>query len=233
MLQADLEDSKQSGPETSSVPQKMSDDEIEYELARLEDDDNSKNQVNIGSVNFSGISGGSISIGGDVATNIQAGGDIVGRDKVVQQTGGSDSPQAVLEAALVEWRKELDTVLDQAGDLDEDDKAYAKKTAAKVQDEAKKGEEADPAKMEGFLKRLGNMAPDILEVTAKTLQNPFAGVGLVLEKINDRIRLERAAKAEKSAVAKLQVMGVIARTKPAAISNFDGGDCVACRLAEP
>jgi hypothetical protein len=36
------------------------------------------------------------------------------------------------------------------------------------------------------------MAPDIIEVTVKTLQNPFAGVGLVLEKINDRIKLERA-----------------------------------------
>jgi hypothetical protein len=35
------------------------------------------------------------------------------------------------------------------------------------------------------------MAPDILEVTATTLQNPFKGVGLVLEKINDRIKLGR------------------------------------------
>lgn len=31
----------------------------------------------------------------------------------------------------------------------------------------------------------------ILEVTATTLQSPFKGVGLVLEKINDRIKLER------------------------------------------
>ncbi len=156
--------------------------------------DEQKKQTQIGGVNISDISGGSISIGGSVSADVEAGGDIVAGDKteVVQdKTAGQDSPQAILEAALAQWKQELEITLEKLADLDEDDKAYVKKTASKVEDEAKKGAAADPGKIEGFLKKIGNMAPDILEVTAKTLQNPFAGVGLVLEKINDRINLER------------------------------------------
>jgi hypothetical protein len=82
-------------------------------------------------------------------------------------------------------------MLEQADDLDEDGKEYAKKMVEKVVQEAKKGEAADPDKLESLFMRLSNMTPDILEVTAKTLQNPFKGVGLVLEKINNRIKLER------------------------------------------
>lgn len=151
-------------------------------------------QTQIGGVNISGISGGSINIGGNVSADVQAGGDVIGGDKVVQQAPtpqADDSPQAALEAALAQWRQEVETLLKKVDDLDEDDKEYVQKTAVKMEEEAKKGQAADPAKIEGFLKRLGNMAPDIIEVTAKTLQNPFAGVGLVLEKINNRIKLER------------------------------------------
>jgi len=149
-------------------------------------------QTQIGGVNFSNISGVSMNIGGHVSANVQAGGDIVGGDKITQEAPADpNSPQAHLEAALAQWRTELEAILARLDD--EDDRDYAQKTAAKVVNEAKKGEAADPGKLEGFLKRLGNMAPDIIEVTAKTLQNPFAGVGLVLEKINDRIKLERAS----------------------------------------
>lgn len=151
-------------------------------------------QTQIGGVNISGISGGSISIGGNISADVQAGGDVVGGDKIVQQAPTpheGDSSQATLEAALAQWRQEVETLLKKIHDLDEDDREYVQKTAEKMEEEAKKGQTADPAKIEGLLKRLGNMAPDIIEVTAKTLQNPFAGVGLVLEKINDRIKLER------------------------------------------
>ncbi len=147
----------------------------------------------IGGVNLSGISGSTINFGGNVEANVQAGGDIVGGDKITRETPADpNSPQAQLEVALAQWQSELESIIAKLDD--EDDKEYAQKTAAKVVDEAQKGKNADPKKIEGFLKRLGNMAPDIIEVTAKTLQNPFAGVGLVLEKINDKIKLERAAK---------------------------------------
>ena len=157
--------------------------------------DEPKKQTQIGGVNFSGISGGSISTG-NIDASVEAGGDIVGGDKITTTTQvaptGPDSPQAILETALEQWRKEMQPLIARLSD--EDDQKYVEKTAAKVVEEAKKGEAADPGKIEGFLERIGNMAPDIIEVTAKTLQNPFAAVGLVLEKSNNRLKLEQQAK---------------------------------------
>jgi hypothetical protein len=75
--------------------------------------------------------------------------------------------------------------------LDDDEKSDLKEKVGKVREEAVKGAAANPGKLERLLNSIAIMAPDILEVTAKTLQNPFAGVGLVLEKIGDRARLEK------------------------------------------
>jgi hypothetical protein len=63
----------------------------------------------IGGVNFSGISGSSINIGGSISANVTAGGDIVGGDKITTTSVPADpnSPQAILEAALVQWRQEV------------------------------------------------------------------------------------------------------------------------------
>jgi hypothetical protein len=151
--------------------------------------ESSKKGAQIGGVNISGVSGGSFRAG-DISADVEAGGDIVGGDKIVQPAPADpNSPQAQLEAALAQWRQELQAIINKLDD--EDDQAYLEKTAAKLVEEAQKGQAADPGKIEGFLQKLSNMAPDILEVTAATLQNPFKGVGLVLQKINDRIKLER------------------------------------------
>lgn len=149
----------------------------------------SKKGTQIGGVNIGGISGGSFRAD-DISADVEAGGNIAGRDNIVQPAPADpNSPQAHLDAALAQWRQALQAVIDKLGD--EDDRAYVEKTAAKVVAEAQKGQAADPGKIEGFLHKMSNMAPDILEVTATTLQNPFRGVGLVLQKINDRIKLER------------------------------------------
>jgi hypothetical protein len=97
----------------------------------------------------------------------------------------------VLETALAQWRQEVADLLKKVDDLDEDDKAYVQKTAEKVE-EAARGPEVNPGRLERLLNTMSSMAPDILEVTIATLQNPLAGIGLVLQKINDRIKLERA-----------------------------------------
>lgn len=91
-----------------------------------------------------------------------------------------------MEAVLDRWRQALQPLIDKLDN--EDDRAYVEKTAGKLVTEVKKGGEADPKRVEGFLNKISALAPDILEVTATTLQNPFKGVGLVLEKINDRIK---------------------------------------------
>lgn len=154
-----------------------------------------------GPVKVSGIVTGSVSggdvVGGDQVGGDKVGGDVihsgtkVGGDYIVGATSNQEAALAELRAALARWQKDIEAKIETASDLDDDDKEYLRKTAAKVQDEAKKGTKADPGKVEGFLNKMSNMAPDILDVTAATLQNPFKGVGLVLQKISDRIKLER------------------------------------------
>jgi hypothetical protein len=73
------------------------------------------------------------------------------------------------------------------------DKEELTETVQKVEQEAAKGEEANPTKMERWLKFLGDMAPDILEVTAACLTNPLAGVGTVIRKIAEKASAEAGA----------------------------------------
>ncbi|MCB0191388.1 MAG: hypothetical protein KDJ65_05540 [Anaerolineae bacterium] len=195
-IETKLADLRKELANASSQPDlPLSNPELAQEMARQSDNTPPSSSTQIGGLNFGNISGSTINIG-NVSADVNAGGDIVGGNKVTTTiTSGSTSQgdvQAQLEAALVKWRQELTAVLEQSRDLDSDDKEYAETTADKVIKEAKKGSQANPEKLEGFFKKLSNMTPDILEVTATTLQNPFAGVGLVLQKINDRITLERA-----------------------------------------
>lgn len=149
-------------------------------------------QNQIGGVNFSDISGGSINVG-NIDAGVKAGGHIVGGNlRVTGDTANDpDSPEAKLIEALETWRQQIETTIAQDTTLDADDKEYIQKTAAKFEEEMQQGQQADTGKAEAFLVKMSKMAPDILEVTAATLQNPFRGVGLVLEKINNRIKVEK------------------------------------------
>lgn len=91
-------------------------------------------------------------------------------------------------AAAIEAREDLDD------DEKDEIKEGATETVKKVMEEAKG--KARPGRIERLLNTIASMEDDILEVTAATLANPFAGVGLVLKKINDRIKLERAKEVE-------------------------------------
>ncbi len=171
----------------------MAGNDIEQELARIaEKKQPQSSSTQLGGFNISGISDSTIHIGGSISTDVKAGGDIVGRDKITRQTlTDPNSAQAQLEAALAKWQTELEAKIATLSDLDDDEKEELKEKAIKVEQEVAKGEEANIGKIERLLNIMSSMAPDIIEVTAKTLQNPFAGVGLVLEKINDKIKLER------------------------------------------
>lgn len=170
--------------------------EVTAQLARFETPTPPARQTQIGGVNISNISGGTITVG-NISANVAAGGDIAAGGKSVTSTEAapSDSPQAHLLAALAQWQQHIEAKIDALTALDDEEKADLKKNVERVTQEAAKGEQAEPGKIERWLNTLGAMAPDILEVTAATLQNPFAGVGLVLQKINDRVKLEREAKA--------------------------------------
>ncbi|MCB9079271.1 MAG: hypothetical protein H6631_16850 [Anaerolineaceae bacterium] len=174
----------------------LTDAELTRELTRLSSQPPpSSSSTQIGGFNLSNVSGSTITIG-NVSANVNAGGDIVGGNKITTHiTAGAGSPvdvQAQLTAALAQWRVELEAQIATLSNLDDDEKDELKEKADKVQQEAAKGEAANPGKLERLLNSMSAMAPDILEVTVTTLQNPFAGVGLVLKKISDRIKVERA-----------------------------------------
>ena len=56
------------------------------------------------------------------------------------------------------------------------DKVEIKQTVAKIQEEVAKGEQANPTKLQRWLKTLADVAPDVLDVTLTSLTNPALGV---------------------------------------------------------
>jgi len=134
---------------------------------------------------------------GDVTGRDKAGGDIVHGDKV----GGDKYTE--LQDALTQWQEQVIATIEAQEDLDKDEKDEIKEEVAenaeKVMKEVKG--KARPGRIERLLNTISLMGDDILEVTVATLANPFAGVGLVLKKINDRIKLERAKEAEQDSAA--------------------------------
>ena len=66
------------------------------------------------------------------------------------------------------------------------DKEELSETVRKVQDESARGKDANPNKVERWLKNLALMAPDIFEVVAATLLNPAAGVAAVIRNVVEK-----------------------------------------------
>jgi len=66
------------------------------------------------------------------------------------------------------------------------DKAKLEAQVNKIEAEAAKGEEADKAKLDRWIRTLAKMAPDIVEVMAASLAGPVAGFTLVFKKIVER-----------------------------------------------
>ena len=60
-----------------------------------------------------------------------------------------------------------------------------------LEQEIKKGDEAEPSFILKRMESIQKMAPDIAEVVAATLQNPAAGIGLVVKKIIDKFNIEK------------------------------------------
>ena len=119
----------------------------------------------------------SVKITGNVDTG---GGDIAGRDikkRDVSQTH-SLQPENVRElfAPIFE-------LIDRKSNLSQDDKNDLKDIVEEVSDEAVKGEDADEKKLGRNLRFIARMAPDILDVTLKTIANPVLGLAAVAQKI--------------------------------------------------
>jgi hypothetical protein len=156
-------------------------------------------------------------VGGSVDTG---GGDFVGRDKIVHgdevhgdKVGGDKitvgdisgstgiaigrGAQASVTQGLGgdEIAKLFDAVYQQIEARPEDpdvDKKELTETVQKIQGEVAKGEEANPNRVERWLKTLAIMADDIFEVTVACLSNPVAGVATVIRKVTEKAKEETA-----------------------------------------
>ena len=112
------------------------------------------------------------------------GGEFAGHDKVVTYNYGSSAADLTTL---------FEAIQQQIKDRPEDsnvDKEEISDEVKRIGQEAAKGDEANPKKVERWLSNLAGMAPDILEVTVASLTNPAAGVATVIRKIAEKAREE-------------------------------------------
>ena len=108
---------------------------------------------------------------------IKIGGDVVGGNKIVTNNyGAADEFKKIRK--LIEKRRNDPAV----------DKAEIQNTVDNIENEVKKGDKANPAKVERWLKFLASMADDIFQVTATTLANPVAGVAKAVQLIAQKAK---------------------------------------------
>jgi hypothetical protein len=135
-------------------------------------------------------SGGTFRAGRD----IRAGRDLAGRDLAGRDLAGRDithqQDSAQLIEALNNWRDAMNARIEAQSGFSQDEKQDLQDQVDKIQNEAAKGEQADPSRLEKLVNTLAVMAPDIFEVAVATLVNPLAGIGLVMKKIGDKARVE-------------------------------------------
>jgi hypothetical protein len=131
---------------------------------------------------------GGVSFG--MGSKVTVHGDVVGRDKVTTTTHGISGDQL---AELVKQFSTINKQIDTRPDDPNVDKDELKDTVKKIEEEVKKGEEANPTKVERWLKFLGGMADDIFQVTAATLASPVAGISKAIQLIAKKAKEEKAS----------------------------------------
>ncbi len=72
-----------------------------------------------------------------------------------------------------------------------DVKENLEKNVIQLEQEIKKGDQAEPSFIQKRMEAIQKMAPDIAEVVVATLQNPAAGIGLVVKKVIDKFSVEK------------------------------------------
>ncbi len=132
---------------------------------------------------------------------IRTNGDYVGRDKVSTASGGSvviggnvtgstiitGSQNVVGDVANV-FLPIYRTV--DASKLPPQEKEDLKAEIAEVEQEVKKGDQANEGFLSRHLRNIRRMAPDILDVVLAALANPVAGLGMVAKKVAEKIKAE-------------------------------------------
>lgn len=119
-----------------------------------------------------------VSIGGsaDTGGGDIAGGDITKRD-VIQSHGLQASEVRELFSPIYQQIQAQEN-------LPVEDREDLKVMVGEIETEAVKGQEADETLIGRHLRNIARMAPDILDVTLKTIANPVLGLAAVAQKIS-------------------------------------------------
>jgi len=108
---------------------------------------------------------------------------------------GRDAKASVISneslPSIVEWMAQINKKVNSLPDISQAEKEDIKQQVEKIGDEAQKGSKADAGRLEKLINTLNVMAPDVFEVVITTLANPLAGIGMVIKKIGDKVKLER------------------------------------------
>lgn len=122
------------------------------------------------------------------AGSVTVGGDVVGRDKITTTT------HSVGAEGLAQLSRQLAHIKQQIDERPADptvDKDELKGTVERIEREVRKGEAANPARVERWLRFLAEMADDVFQVTVAALSHPAAGVAKAVQLIAQRAREER------------------------------------------
>jgi hypothetical protein len=137
---------------------------------------------------------GGISTGGGayVAGDATVEGDFIGRDQVVHGSytrTTRSGPQGEDLARLTELFRDVYAQVDiHVADDPDVDPELLKSTARQVEQEAAKGEDADPSKVKRALTTLARLAPDVAELAVNALTNPGAAVVSAVRIVAEQVR---------------------------------------------
>lgn len=150
-----------------------------------------KSEGQSGGISFN-TSGGKVHIGGDAVAGDKIGGNVVGRDNVGGDVVGHDkiTTTGISGSELAELVKQFQQVNKRIDDapVAPDVKVDLKENVKKIEEEVKKGEQADPSKVERWLKFIAGMSEDIAQVVGATLLNPALGIGTAIRLIAQKAK---------------------------------------------
>ncbi len=128
-------------------------------------------------------------------SSINISGDVVGGDKINKKNKTTYTylylPGLVID--LSSWQEMMIGKVEKTGLSNKEKKELKKQIdLIKLIIEKDKGRNLD--NLEKTINILAVMSKDIFEVAITTLVNPLAGIGLVLKKIGDKVKLDRQTK---------------------------------------
>jgi hypothetical protein len=138
----------------------------------------------VGTVNQSSGDVHHTSVGGDQINtgDISGSGIAIGRDAQAHVTQGMSA------ADLASLFAQIYTQIEKRPADPDVDRDEIVDTVQKIEAEAGKGEQANPTRVERWLRILKEIAPDVLDVTAQALTNPIGGVADGIRKVAARLR---------------------------------------------